>query len=237
MSEVTSPSQPDTPDTLEPPHFCQQCGSALDPQARFCPECGRALTRAGPQASDHPRPAMPDVPDRPRRRRRGPLLFALVAVVVLLGAAGYGVWQGVQRGEAAGPELPTPAQAAAIAAYGQPSAWAVADGPPDPGVEPARFERWFYPEQGRYLTFFNGLATQDLTYTPEDAAFDVSTPVSPTRLDRSMSIQDVEGVLGESGEVLDPVPTSLGDLDTRVYPTSRLVVSYLEGRFYAAQSA
>lgn len=233
MSEVTSPSQPGT---AQRPQYCQQCGSALDPQARFCPGCGRSLARAGPQASDHPGPAVPDVPDRPRRRRRGPLLFALVAVVVLLAAAGYGAWQGVQRGEAAGPEWPTPAQAEAIATVGEPQSWLVTDGPPDPGVEPARFERWFYPEQGRYLTFFNGVATEDLTYTPEDAAFDVSTPVSPTRLDRSMSIEDVEGVLGESGEVLDPVPTSLGELDTRVYPTSRLVVSYLEGRFYAAQT-
>lgn len=212
---------------VSPRRFCEACGGGLSPGDRFCTGCGRRVPAPGVSADHGTRP-----PRRPGRVLR----WVLVAGLVLVAAAGVGVWLGLQRASAAGPELPTPDQSEAIARYGQPSVWVVADGEPDPGLPAVRFERWWYPERGQFLTFFNGVLTQDLGFTPDPELADAASTFAPTQFDRSMTAADVEAVLGEDGQPLDPVATSLGLVDTRAYDQARLVVQYLEDHFYSAQT-
>lgn len=61
--------------------FCSACGESVEPGAQFCPHCGHRLGRG-----DAEQPATrPDATPAPRKRRN--LLYAGIAVVVVIGLA------------------------------------------------------------------------------------------------------------------------------------------------------
>ena len=60
-------------------NFCPQCGSPLEPRARFCGRCGRPVSGAAP-----PGPAQHPPPTPPPRRRTG-LFGRLLAGLITLG--------------------------------------------------------------------------------------------------------------------------------------------------------
>ena len=162
------------------------------------------------------------------------LVLSLVLIVV--GVVGWAVVSGVRAGLSAGPPLPTADQTEIIAAYGAPSRWVLADGPPDPGAPPLRLERWIYPEAGVMVEFLDGFAGEVIEITPDDAIPASWTPISPVELDRSMDRADVEAILDGPGELLDPVESELGELTTWAHWDVGLVVQYLDGHFYSAQT-
>lgn len=162
------------------------------------------------------------------------LVLGLVLGVV--GVAGWAVVSGFLAGLSAGPPLPSADQTRIIATYGAPARWVVADGPSDPGAPPLRLERWIYPDAGVMVDFIDGFAGEVVEITPSDPVPVSWTPISPVELDRSMDQDDVEAVLDGPGELLDPVESELGELTTWAHWDVGLVVQYLDGRFYSAQT-
>ena len=80
---------------MERPRFCMHCGTPLGENMRFCPTCGSPIPgigNAGNPAAPTPGPAqeIPQVHAAPVKKRRTPLIIALLAAaVILLGVGGY----------------------------------------------------------------------------------------------------------------------------------------------------
>ena len=80
---------------MERPRFCMHCGTPLGENMRFCPTCGSPIPgigNAGNPAAPAPGPAqeIPQVHAAPVKKRRTPLIIALLAAaVILLGVGGY----------------------------------------------------------------------------------------------------------------------------------------------------
>jgi hypothetical protein len=123
-----------------------------------------------------------------------------------------------------------------IEQYGYPHTWWVTDGTNSPGQQPVRAEQWFYPEQGLWIWFIDGWRGPEEYFTPEEAIFDSYTDVTPTDLNRTMTLDDLDIVIGAERQWLGPVTADTGDLDTWVYPEAGLVVQLLDGRFFSAQT-
>lgn len=162
------------------------------------------------------------------------LLVGLLLVVLVVGVAA--TVRGLSDAARFGLAMPSPPQQATLDSYGQPPTWWLADGPTDPGAEPVRVERWLYPEQGIWVDFVDGVASEPVEFTPEPAVMDSTSPVSPTALDRGMTPVDVADALQASPEPLEPVPTPFGALVAEAFADVGLVVVYLDGYFYTAQT-
>ena len=123
-----------------------------------------------------------------------------------------------------------------IEEYGYPHTWWLADGTNAPGEQPVRAEQWYYPEQGFWITFVDGWRGPEEYFTPEEAIFDSYSDVSPSDLNRSMTLEQIDRVIGAERQRLGPVTTDIGELDTWAYPDAGLVVQLHDGRFFSAQT-
>lgn len=210
--------------------FCAGCGSTLPSQVAFCPNCGRQVGSRDSRTPDEPMPR--------RRRRWRPVAAGLVVgallVVLVVGAAA--TVTGLGNASRFGPAMPSPPQQAILDEFGQPPTWWLADGPTDPGAGSMRIERWIYPEQGIWIDFVDGVASEPIELTLEPALLDATSPVSPTALDRGLTPADVADALQTAPQPLESVPTPFGDLAVEAFADVGLVVVYLDGYFYAAQT-
>ena len=166
-----------------------------------------------------------------RRMPWKPILIVWVLLLVL-GAAG-GAAFGYMTGPAPGPELPSPAQTAAISDLGQPPAFFVGDGPLTEGGEWRRIEVWLYPDDGVRLEFLDGV------FAGEGVAAASAAPpaqYSPAEFGREQTRAGVEDLLGEVGEVLPAPDESWDGLEVVGYAKARLVVGYLDGRLYLVET-
>ena len=84
--------------------------------------------------------------------------------------------------------------------------------------------------------FVDGWRGPEEYFTPEEAIFDSSSDISPTELDRSMTLDEIDRVVGAERQRLGPVTTEIGELDTWAYPDAGLVVQLHDGRFFSAQT-
>ncbi len=123
-----------------------------------------------------------------------------------------------------------------IEQHGYPHTWWVADGVNTDGQPPVRAEQWFYPDEGVGIWFIDGWRGPEEYFTPEDSIVDSYTDVTPTDLNRSMSLDEVDLGIGAERQPLPPVTTEIGDLETWAYPQAGLLVQVLDGRFFSAQT-
>jgi hypothetical protein len=168
-----------------------------------------------------------------RSRRRW--LVVAVVWIVLLGIGGLaGFAYGFFNGPGPGVTLPSDDEEAVIAEYGEPPAFVVADGPLGPGEDAARLEQWFYSDAGLIVVFLDGRKVSEDFFTPEGDYPPRSC--SPADFTRSLRARDVEELLGEPGVPVPEVETAFDDYEAFAYQESGVVVGYLDGWFYTAQT-
>jgi hypothetical protein len=66
--------------------------------------------------------------------------------------------------------------------------------------------------------------------------FDSYSDVTPTDLDHTMTVDEVDTVVGARREFLDSVPTEVGDTELWAYADAGLVVQFLGDRFFSART-
>lgn len=166
-------------------------------------------------------------------------MWAIVLGVVLGAAIGAALWVLALVGEASNsPEVyrSSPHYEQVIAEYGYPHTWWLADGPNTDGGQPIRAERWFYPELGVSVFFLDGWRGEEQDWTPEPGASGSFTDVTPTDLNRSMTRDEVDVVIGTLSEYAGEVSTKIGTTETWVYADAGLIVQFLDGHFFGAQT-
>jgi hypothetical protein len=154
-------------------------------------------------------------------------------VTALLAAVAFVL--GAMSELSAGPAgvVPTADQQAVLDDLGAPPAWVLVEATDEP--DSARYEQWFFADDGQVVTFLAGATHGQLEVTvTEDQLFDVRSPVSPVDLDRSMTPADVDAVVDGTGMQAEPWESDLGTVTTFVYPDAGLVVQFLDGRLYTA---
>lgn len=172
---------------------------------------------------------------RPVVGRRG-RIWRWVVLLLALGMAAFvaGVVHGV-RGEP-GLVVPSPAQQSVLNESGAPPLWLLVESGDDP--VPFRYEQWFYPDNGGIVTFLDGSLHGALEVTwSDDAVFSVTSPISPIELDRTMTPSDVDDAVGSVGLEREPANSELGLMSTRSYPEAHLIVQFLDGHLYTAQTS
>jgi hypothetical protein len=160
-------------------------------------------------------------------------MVAVWGLLLVLGGLG-GLAFGYFTGPGSGPVLPSADQEAVLAEYGEPPAFVVADGPLGPNEASARMEQWLYDAAGIRIVFVDGRNVSEDWFTPESAF--AAHACSPTDFDRSMRIGDVESLLGEEGTPVPGIETTFDDYEAFDYLESRVLVGYLDGWLYTAQT-
>jgi len=201
--------------------FCTACGRPLVEGAAFCMQCGMPVVSSA----------------KPPRKSPYRIFKALVPVwlVLLVLAAGIGAGSGLLDAAIHSEDIAGTHAGDAIARYGEPPAYWLSDGPGTPGEKDyLRIEQWLYPDQGVILHFHDGrlLGEEEITFSEEVAR----TNVSPTSLSRWMRQSDVEGMLSEKGTLLAGVETPYDGLEAFAYPRNHLLIGYLDGMFFSAQT-
>ena len=89
--------EPARPAATNPSTVCPACGAAIDDSMRFCMQCGAKLSPL-PAAIASAVPVEPE-PQRKRGMTKG-AVAAIVAVLVVIAIAAFGVWWFVLRDDA-----------------------------------------------------------------------------------------------------------------------------------------
>lgn len=171
-----------------------------------------------------------------RAAKTGILLVAWIAVLAVAFAASFAYGWVSTLTEPSSAYTPTSQQQAALAEYGEPPTFWLTDGPGTPGEQDfVRVEQWLFPEAGLVITYVDGLETErfDVTFSGPPSG---ASSVGPTDLHRGMSRSDVEGLLGETGVMLDADGAGYPEFESYGYAGNQLLIGYSQGRLLTAMT-
>ncbi len=158
------------------------------------------------------------------------IAVALLACAVVVGAVAGFIRYAVEGDD----PYPSRPQRELIARSGAPPLWILADGPTQPGGKSHRVELWIYPLKGESHRFIDGALVGSESLGTGSHILGGAT-VSPAQLHRELKRVAVEKLLGEDGVPVEGVAVVYPGSATLAYSGHRLLITYLDGRFFAAQ--
>ena len=181
--------------------------------------------------------------------RRWVTIWLCVLVVGLIGGFLYGFYvlpadepgnpadsQPVKM-TASEPQYTSADQRIILDELGQPPSWILVDGPIEESGEVQRVESWIYPDADTMCTFIDGRLTERSEVSLEPADQSTTSEIKPGDLTGDMTLAEVRSLLGEEGELVEPVEIE-GYPDCRAYhfPENGLVMSFLDDSLFTAQT-
>ena len=120
---------------------------------------------------------------------------------------------------------------------GQPPSWILVDGLIEETGEVHRVESWIYPDVDTMCAFVDGRLTERSEVSLEPADQSNASEIRPGDMTGDMTLAEVRSLLGEDGELVEPVEIE-GYPDCRAYhfPENGLVMSFLDDSLFTAQT-
>jgi hypothetical protein len=135
------------------------------------------------------------------------------------------------------PQYTSADQRAILDELGQPPSWILVDGPIEESGKVQRVESWIYPDADTMCSFVDGRLTERSEVSLDPADLNSIPDIGPGDLTGEMTLAEVRSLLGEDGELVEPVEIE-GYPDCRAYhfPENGLVMSFLDDTLFTAQT-
>ena len=135
------------------------------------------------------------------------------------------------------PQYTSADQRAILDELGQPPSWILVDGPIEESEEDQRVESWIYPDADTMCSFIDGRLTERSEVSLEPADLNCIPDIGPGDLTGDMTLAEVRSLLGEEGELVEPVEIEgYPDCTAYHFPENGLVISFLGDGLFTAQT-
>jgi hypothetical protein len=162
------------------------------------------------------------------------LRMIIIGIVALLLSAVIGAAIGFFTAELS---YPSPDQQVILNELGQPPVWFLSDGPVKPGDDIHRMEFWFYPDSDVWLSFIDGYSLDRVEGELNARSGEVVPDIDPCSLNRTMTRDDVEVILGENSMYLSEFECDVFEnTEAYYFPDSSMLVIFLDDTFYYAET-